>query len=194
MLHGWSISRPHTVHGNERICDVVDTIFPHSLHVRYPQRNEFYNAYLILHKRAMRWQRNRTRWGTYFARLISFGSVAPVNQLERVIEKLTNWDQRNTTALVFHLSAPSLDSPRTRGGPCWHFGEIIWRKDDIIDLVVVYRNHDYFNKALGNFIALGQLLEFIACASGKIPGKIVCHSVHAYSEKSSGYLKKLAGV
>jgi hypothetical protein len=185
---------PHTVHGFERISDVIDTIFPTSLYAKYPTRADLYSNYLNVHRRAMKWQRNRSRWGTYFERLIAFGPGAPVNQLERAINKLTTWPQRNTTGLVFHLSSSILDAPRTRGGPCWHFGEILWHSGDVIDLVVVYRNHDFFNKALGNFIGLGQLLQFIATASGKTPGKLICHSVRAYSEESGGYLKSLARI
>ncbi|WP_132257445.1 hypothetical protein [Paucimonas lemoignei] len=185
---------PHRTAGVERIEDVIDTIFPISLHQRFPVRAELYSKYLTRHRRAMKWSRNRGRWGTYFERLIAFGRPEPVNQLERVIEKLTTWEQRNTTGLVFHLSSPATDAPRTRGGPCWHFGELLWHSNNVLDLVVVYRNHDYFNKALGNFIALGQLLGFIAGESGKTAGKLICHSVHAYSDKSLANLSTLARI
>lgn len=64
----------------------------------------------------------------------------------------------------------------------------------MLDLVVVYRNHDFFNKALGNFIALGQLLRFIAVESGKTPGNLICHSVHAYSPRPIKDLATLAKI
>lgn len=186
---------PHTsVRRADKIKDVIDTIFPIDLYTQFPRRSDLYNEYLRRHYRAMKWSRNRGRWGTYFERLISFGQRNGPNQLERVIEKLINWPQRNTTGLVFHLSSPATDAPRTRGGPCWHFGEIVWHQNNVIDLIVVYRNHDYFNKALGNFIGLGQLLNFIAAESGKTAGKLVCHSVHAYSDKSLARLKSLARI
>jgi thymidylate synthase len=139
----------------------------------------------------MKLPRNRSRWGTYFHRLIAYGGKK--NQLELTIEKLKHWP-RYTTALVFHLSCPLVDQPRTRGGPCWHYGELIWHKGDVLDLVVVYRNHDFFNKALGNFIALGQLLAFIAKESGKTTGRLVCHSVHAYSANPMSKLTALAKI
>lgn len=145
---------PHTiVHGADNINDVIGTVFPMRLHSRNPIRANFYSAYARIHGRAMHWRRNRSRWGTYFERLISYNGA--VNQLETAITKLMTWPNRNTTGLVFHLSCPLLDRPRTRGGPCWHFGEILWNSDGTLDLVAVYRNHDFFNKALGNFIALG---------------------------------------
>lgn len=189
---GWLLTySPHTVAaGADLLPDVVNTVFPIKLLERSGSRAEFYDEYQRVHTRAMKLPRNRSLWGTYFARLTAYGGKN--NQLEAAIEKLTNWP-RYTAALVFHLSCPLIDKPRTRGGPCWHYGELVWRKGDVIDFVAVYRNHDFFNKALGNFVALGQLLQFIAKESGKAPGKLICHSVHAYSE-SPTKLAKLAKI
>lgn len=167
--------------------DVVNTIFPVAISESANSRDELYARYLARHDRAARWARNRATWGTYFERLVRF-PPAGVNQLERVIQKLKEWERRSTTGLVFHLSSPAIDTPRTRGGPCWHFGEIIWNDGDVLDLVVVYRNHDFLNKALGNFMGLGHLLSFICAAADKRPGRLICHSVHAYS---GGPLKDL---
>lgn len=163
------------------VREVIKTIFPYELARAVPDRAEFYRAYLSRHDRGMRFRRNRSAWGTYFERLVRFPGHAETNQLEVVIQKLNTWEKRSSTGLVFHLSTPACDTPRTRGGPCWHFGEIIWHPENLLDLVVVYRNHDFYNKALGNFLGLGQLLKFICAASGKRPGRLICHSVHAYN-------------
>lgn len=170
---------------------MIDTVFPYKLQARFSPRKRLFLEYLRRNDRAMKWRRNRGRWGTYFSRLINFSGTR--NQLDITIEKIKKW-KRSTTGLVFHLSAPTLDSPRTRGGPCWQYAEILWKKGDVLDLVVVYRNHDFFNKAFGNFIAQGQLLRFIAAESGKTTGHLICHSVHAYSERPIGLLTKLAKV
>lgn len=183
---------PHTVVAQaDNIRDVINTIFPYRLRARYANRNEFYAAYKVRNARAEGLPRNRSRWGTYFARLTAFDGE--LNQLERAIGKLNTWG-RNTTGLVFHLSSPSIDAPRTRGGPCLQYMEILWKPNNVLDLVAVYRNHDFFNKALGNFLALGQLLSFISTESNKQAGKLICHSVHAYSEKSLVRVKQLAQV
>lgn len=183
---------PHYRFGvGDSVADVINTIFPVALAARVTTRGELYERYNELHSRAAKWKRNRSAWGTYFQRLTRFPPDG-VNQLERVIEKLGTWSRRNTTGLVLHLSSPSVDAPRTRGGPCWHFGQVLWQPDDSLDLAVVYRNHDFFNKALGNFIGLGQLLAFMARETGKVPGRICCHSMHAYSDKGIGKLKELA--
>lgn len=180
---------PHKFLSNgDNIKDVVNTLFPRKIAERRTSRADMYSAYLQRHDRAHKWLRGRHAWGTYFERLIRFPSARnnreTENQLEIAIEKLTTWRHRSTTGLVFHLSSPALDTPRTRGGPCWHYGELLWNHDDSIDLVAVYRNHDFCNKVLGNFIGLGLLLKFICEESGKTTGKLICHSVHAYCDSS----------
>jgi thymidylate synthase len=178
--------------GRDDLREVIKTIFPYDLANRLPDRPELYREYLRSHDRAMRFVRNRGKWGTYFERLVRFPNHPETNQLETVISKLRTWPTRGGTSLVFHLSAPSCDSPRTRGGPCWQFGEIVWHRGDLLDFVVVYRNHDFLNKALGNFIGLGQLLKFICNASGKTPGRLLCHSVHAYNSGTKNVLRALS--
>lgn len=181
----------------DNIRDVVNTIFPIKIAGQSTCRGDLYSEYLRCHDRAHKWRRGRHTWGTYFERLTRFPSARNkrevsesikrenVNQLERVIEKLRSWRRRSTTGLVFHLSSPVFDTPRTRGGPCWHYGELLWNHDDSIDLVAVYRNHDFYNKVLGNFIGLGLLLKYICNESDKVAGKLICHSVHAYCDSSA---------
>lgn len=182
----------HRGFGGDDLRDVIQTIFPYGLARRCASRAQLYSAYLRRHDRAMKYVRNRATWGTYFERMVRFPGSPGTNQLERVIEKLCDWQRSSRTGLVFHLATPARDAPRTRGGPCWHFGEIIWHPDNRLDLVAVYRNHDFFNKALGNFVALGQLLEFICDASGKTVGELRCHSVHAYNGGNATDLRALA--
>ena len=170
--------------------NVANTLFPQSICKREANRADFYARYLKAHDRAHRWRRGRHAWGTYFERLVRFPPEG-VNQLERAIEKLGTWPRRNTSGLVFHLSSPTIDTPRTRGGPCWQFAELLWNADESLDLVVVYRNHDFFNKVLGNFVGLGRLLRFICDATAKQPGKLVCHSVHSYFDCSQQQLRAL---
>jgi len=178
--------------GGDDLREVIKTIFPYDLARRVAERPDLYSEYLRRHDRAMRFVRNRGTWGTYFERLVRFPDHPDTNQLETVINKLRTWQKRSGTSLVFHLSTPARDTPRTRGGPCWQFGEIVWHPGNRLDLVVVYRNHDFFNKALGNFIGLGQLLNFICAASGKTPGRLQCHSVHAYNGGTVEALRTLA--
>ena len=47
------------------------------------------------------------------------------------------------------------------GAPCWQYGQLK-EKNGTLDLTAIYRNQDFFQKALGNYIALGQLLQFMS--------------------------------
>lgn len=153
--------------------DVANTIFPAATWRRSADRADLYRRYEAAHARS-----SNKRWGTYFLRLIKFGSLQ-VNQLDRGIEVLNNWDNEPGTAIVFHLSSPETDKPQPLGGPCLQLCQLqAW--NGRIDMTAVYRNHDYFNKAFANFIGLGRLLEFICAESGRTTGKLVCHSGHAY--------------
>lgn len=182
---------PHFCKPNgDRIGDVVNTVFPWKLALRCRNRDELYRRYMASHHRSQRMRRHPGAWGSYFARLIEFGPGGP-NQLETVIRKLREWQSNFKAAFVFHPSAPHLDAPRTRGGPCWQYGQLLGKADGSLDFLVVYRNHDYFNKALGNFIALGQLHRFICAETGKVQGKLVCHSAHAYFDATRAQLQAL---
>lgn len=189
----------------DNIHDVIHTIFPRRFARRYRNREDLYAYYLKTHLRsAMLSGKKNNRWGTYFTRLICFeenhklkskinsedslddikdkykNNFAINNQLERVIYALSNWQKAHKAALYCHISAPNIDSVRPIGSPCLQYIQFSQHDTDNVDMIVVYRNHDYFNKAFGNFIGLGQLLNFICNESGKTPGKLTCHSIHAY--------------
>ncbi len=167
------------------IRDVANTVFPQKTLRNAPNRHAFYERYLRGHRR-----RRTGRWGTYFERLICFGEKKE-NQLERIITALNRWKNNPQAALTVHLSSAETDSLRPLGAPCWHFGEFLCPNRDIMELVVVYRNHDYFNKALGNFIGLSRLLSFMCKETSRTPGRLVCHSVRTYFDATKGQMQKL---
>src|SRR4051812_30349530 len=56
---------PQSIHGaSDRIADVIGTIFPYEFVQRFSDHASMRAAYLTRHRRAMRWVRNRSRWGT----------------------------------------------------------------------------------------------------------------------------------
>ena len=116
--------------------------------------------------------------GTYFQRLVDFDGSG-VNQLEGAIAAICNWKNTPKSALCFHLSAPCVDAFRPLGAPCLQAIQLHVH-DHQIDASVFYRNHDYFNKALGNFIGLARLLTFISDETERRVGRLACYSTHAY--------------
>ena len=168
---------------------VINTIFPYRLQSYFSNRQDFYQEYGMIYSKS-----TKKGWGTYFQRLISFGKgINPQfpNQLEAAITALKGGSPQKYF-ITFHLTASNVDSNvRPMGPPCWQYGELIINDNGAVDLVAVYRNHDYFNKALGNFIGLAKLLEFVCKESGKTPGRLTVHSIHAFSSKG---IRKLAAL
>lgn len=187
-LNLWMTDRnPINYGGQDNIYDVVNTIFPYRFYERntFTNRENFYERYRDIYLRGKSIN-PRQSWGTYIQRLISyskhFNDFTAPNQIENSIIAL----QRNITqksSITYHLSSSNMDicNTRLRGAPCWHFGELLCHSNtNTVDFLVVYRNHDYFNKTLGNLIALSKLLNFLCTESGRTPGRLIVHSANAY--------------
>lgn len=172
---------PKSIGSTDRLSVVAKVLFPFTGKAQGETREEFYDRWnkSLAKNRALK--NLRAPWGTYFGRLTDF--AGDKNQLESIISALSGWRIKPEAALVAHTSAPTLDTIKPIGSPCLQYIEVLWGRDDVIDLVAVYRNHDFLKKALGNYLGLGQLLKFIADESGKTAGRIVCHSVRAYCDE-----------
>jgi thymidylate synthase len=171
---------PISVGADDRLSVVAKVLFPAAPRNNTESREQYYARWASVLRRGRKSGKLHSSWGsTYFERLLSLDGSD--NQIERAIHALTTW-QRKETAIVMHLSAPNIDRLKPIGSPCLQFVEVLWGADDTIDLVALYRNHEFLKKALGNFIGLGRLLAFIAQEANKRPGKVICHSVRAYCD------------
>jgi hypothetical protein len=157
------------------LSDVANTIFPPQTK-RWKDRLKFYEHYRRIYERGA--LRSPYAWGTYFQRLLNFGESG-VNQLESMIAAL-KWTNNYRGAIVAHLSSPETDALRPLGAPCLQYIELCAQHDGSVDLFACYRSHDYFEKALGNFIGLSRLLNFLCRHASRKPGRLVCHSVYAF--------------
>lgn len=186
---GWTTFNPsHIGAEHDDIRDVANTIFPEKTFRNANGRTELYSRYLRAHERRRR--RFPGVWGTYFLRLISFGKTE-VNQLERAIQSASAWQKNHRAVIVFHISSPETDSIRMRGGPCLQYLQLLCPDKESLELSAVYRSHDYFNKALGNFVGLSRLLNFVGLEIGRAPTKITCHSTHAFLGSSKSNVENL---
>lgn len=182
---------PRTILGSkfDRARDVANTIFPAKTRANSSTRADLYKRYLKANGRG-----SKKGWGTYFERMISFGTYK-VNQLERVIGALTGWGKKAyRAAFLMHTSSAETDKLRPLGGPCLQYVQFNCPNTTTIDLLAVYRNHDYCNKVLGNLFGLSRLLRFVCEESGRCPGKVTCLSVHAYFNTSVKKQKQLIGI
>jgi hypothetical protein len=158
------------------VFDVATTIFPSRSGRWALGPVEFAAHYLPIYARLKR--RTGTGWGFYFQRLASFGSTgAP--QLARVVEGLGGWGHGHHGAFVIHISSAEVDRPRPQGGPCWQYGQFM-ADGDTLSLAAVYRSHDYFHKALGNFVGLSRLLTYVCSKTGHSVGTLTCLSTYAF--------------
>ena len=174
-------------HG-KTVYDVANTIFPKYSALHSGDLSRFFDHYLKAYSRGQR--KYPQAWGTYFLRLVAFGS-GKENQLKKIIDAQANWRSRPRAAFVVHLSSAELDSPRPLGAPCWQYAQFIRNDDDVLSLSAVYRSHDYFQKALGNFVGLTRLLRFVCEHTGMKPGTLTCLSTYASLQAEKVKTRKL---
>lgn len=158
------------------VFDVATTIFPKPSARSSLPVGGFVAHYLPRYARLKR--RQGGGWGFYFQRLASFGSSSEP-QLERLVEGLSGWGHGHHGAFVVHLSSAQTDRPRPQGGPCWQYGQFM-AHDNAPSLLAVYRSHDYFQKALGNFAGLSRLLTYVCSKTGHSVGTLTCVSTYAF--------------
>ena len=109
------------------------------------------------------------------------------------MSSINQWQGNHKAAFVLHLTSPETDGPRSRGGPCLQYVQVLCPTSSTVALMAVYRSHDYFNKALGNFVGLGRLLSYICEATERTPAGLVCHSVSAFYDVPNEAMRALLG-
>lgn len=170
--------------GVKAVETVANTIFPAALYRRYGSPvffDRFANNVLP------KVRRSGDRWsGYYFERMTALpreGGGAPINQLTEIIARLR--DPAVTARNKFELSVfdPARDVDKSPyGGQCLSFGSFKLRSEagqERLDLTVMYRNHFYIEKLLGNLIGLGRLIDFVAAEAGLAVGSLTVVSTHA---------------
>jgi thymidylate synthase len=170
--------------GVKPIETVANTIFPNALYRRYGAP-AFYDRFTknVLPKA----KRPGDRWsGYYFERMINLPREAggkPINQLDDIITRLRKPSVRARNKFEFMIFDPSRDvDDSPYGGQCLSFGSFKLRKEagqERLDLAVMYRNHYYIEKLLGNLIGLARLMDFVASEGGVLVGQLTVLSTHA---------------
>lgn len=172
---------------SQTVDTVANTIFPIDLIANGYPREHFYQRFLNLYPRLQKVKSNDS--GTYFGRLVGWGFQSPeqpgFNQIEDVIQKLSR-EKRNGRGIkvMYEMSIynPDWDHTNQMGFPCMSFISLKIR-GDAVDLTAIYRNQYFIEKAYGNYLGLGRLLEFICQYTDSKVGKLTCIATHAELDK-----------
>lgn len=131
------------------------------------------------------------RWGTYAFRLVRRVDCngKEFNPLDTLVQKLKS-ELRNAgpKRAVYELDVglgglstyePSKDRNLRRGGQCLSHVSIKLGPERRVYLTALYRSQFFMQKALGNFLGLARLQDFICRQTGTSAGPLVCHATYA---------------
>lgn len=171
---------------------VVYTIFPYKLYRRNRNIDTLSDKYI--HKEIPHLKRMpKYGWGTYFLRMVDYNGDGNSNQLKRIIDAINERDRTTRAGYTIVIEKPGGETVKPLGAPCLNYIAIQLEKikgvRDRISLLAVYRNHDFLERAYGNYLGLSHLLKFIADQTDLEVGKITCVSSHAFVDKKKSDLK-----
>jgi thymidylate synthase len=186
-----SFSRAQSILGPKH---VAYTIFPYKLYARKGNATDLFITY---NKPSGLFDRIKTGWGTYFRRMTNYEEAGGiVNQLDNIISAIRDRDNISKAAYTVVIQKPGGETIRPLGGPCLNY--IAFQVDAkkvnqpvTLGLLAVYRNHDFLERAYGNYWGLCNLLRFLSKEVGGIPGPLTCVSSHAYVSNKKVALKTL---
>lgn len=176
---------------------VAHTIFPYKYYKSGINRERLYKKYWRYFK-FTRTQPHRG-WGTYFERMIRYAptgdNAQAVDQLATIIDSIKGRRSNYGAAYTIVIPYPQKDSRRIIGAPCLNYltvqVETVGRGKRV-SLLAVYRNHDFLERAYGNYLGLCKLLEYIAAETNSEVGSLTCISSHAYASSHKQALYALA--
>lgn len=161
---------------------VAYTIFPYNLYEGAGSAQKLYDDYNENRGLFKRIQKRKRSWGSYFRRMSHYDNTQiPQNQLNNIVNSILKSKNLYKAAYTMVIQKPGKETIRHLGGPCLNYIALqIDPEEDSINILCVYRNHDFFEKAYGNYWGLCKLLGFLGDETGFKPKTITCISSHAY--------------
>ncbi|MGH7651515.1 MAG: hypothetical protein ACREMS_06685 [Gemmatimonadaceae bacterium] len=174
-------------HEENPIITVANTIFPQSLYDAYGCP-EFYSIYL----RDFDKLSETKRWGRYFERMTRHKTLSgsTYNPLDELIEKMRRQEKKHvrySSAYELAVYDPLRDRRILYGGQCLSFLSFKVHPSRGLMVTVMYRNHTYITRCLGNLIGVGRLQAFVAGEVGLDVGSLTCISTHAVIDTGEGW-------
>ena len=176
---------------------VQHTIFPQRMYKqdRIKNRQKLYKCY----NRFYRFTRKMPHrgWGTYFKRMISYTQKngEEYDQLGNIIDKINNSASNYGASHIIFIPQIGVDTNRRMGSPCLNYITVQVEKTQsnrTISLLAVYRNHDFRERAFGNYWGLCSLLKYMCTETDSMMGSITCISSHAYVNTNKTELFSIA--
>jgi thymidylate synthase len=167
---------------------VANTIFPAGLYYRYGAPAFF----KVFDEKVLAKVRRNNRWsGYYFERMthILGPNGKPINQLWEIVERIRDENFRALNKFELSVFDPTRDVDSSPyGGQCLSFAsfKLIPGPRKTLLLTVMYRNHFYIEKLLGNLIGLGRLMDFIGREANVAVGPLTVISTHAEIDQPRG--------
>jgi thymidylate synthase len=171
-------------HRANTLSSVANTIFPQSTLDRHGP-DDFYRVY---REQVLPRMKRMTRdWGRYFDRLTCWKKVQgnqvsvinPLDDLVRFMRAQVGSDRTYRNTYEMTVYDPARDAGKVSNRQCLSFLSFKLTEENQLLLTVMYRNHAYVARGLGNFIGLGRLQSFVAEQAGATTGSLTCISTHA---------------
>jgi hypothetical protein len=176
---------------------VIYTIFPLSLYRQVGKDPtklfERYNRSGGIYDRLRRRYPRKFGWGSYFRRMTCYpavdnqGHIVTMNQLEDVLDMLKERERVYKAAYTISIQIPGTDGRRIRGGPCLNYVALQLRQPKVLHMLAVFRSHDFIQRAYGNYLSLGYLMEFLCEQTGYTMGTLGCLSSYASLSDLAGH-------
>lgn len=174
---------------------VAYTIFPQGLYRDGHDANHVFQSYNRRNGLYERLHKRTKDWGTYFRRMTCYEGKKKVfvNQLGNIIEAFHDRKNVSKAAYTLVIQHPGGETIRPLGGPCLNYLAVQADPEPFtVGLLAVYRNHDFLERAYGNYWGLCNLIGFIANEVGAATGPLTCVSSHAYVDRSKASLRTFA--
>lgn len=178
---------------------VANTIFPDAIYRKEGIKGLFETYPTVVYPKI----KAANKWGTYFHRMVRRTNQAggTINPLEAVIHRLSDGIkaqnagkssmraryEMNTLDIFADLNTSDPVLPGDTylmGGPCLSHLSFKLRPSGQLSLTGFYRSHYYIERALGNFIGLANLLNFVCKQTGAQAHSITV--ISSYAKIDSG--------
>lgn len=186
--------------GRQPVDTVRNTVFPAALAASDPEPADLAQRYRQLYPSLRKLDRANNQ-GTYFGRMVDYPTNGGVDQLSDIVGKLrrSTTGRRTKAMYEMNLDEPGLESRvyrytndhrKMEGFPCLSFCSLQLDRDTL-HMVAHYRSQYLVERAYGNYLGLGQLLEYVARSAELHTGMLQVVVGHACIERARRAVREM---